>query len=158
MTVTVADTALVDRVVRHVRAAQDAGTLPVLSGTSGTADETGLLRPLHALIWASRADADPTWDALADALACACFGAHHLWQDLGASGRDEVSRLMRLAFPTLHDSNRLDLRWKRHLFLVLGEQLGRTDLRPPKCDGCDHHLGCFGTPNVTTIPLRSSTP
>jgi hypothetical protein len=105
-----------------------------------------LLASLHDLLMSHRADNDAALTVLANALACACFGSHHLWQDLGASGRDEVSRLLEVSFPVLFASNTRNLKWKRHLFLVLGEKLGRQDLRPPKCDNCDSFEGCFGSP------------
>lgn len=109
-------------------------------------DNTGLLIPLHELLLAHRSVTDPAITVLATVLASACLGSHHLWQDLGAASRDDVSRLLWLGFPALHDSNHRQLRWKRHLFLVLGEQLGQADLHPPKCEHCDHHDHCFGSP------------
>lgn len=117
-----------------------------------------LLAPLHALLMAHRADTDAPLIVLANALACACFGGHHLWQDLGATGRDEVSRLMAVCFPALFASNTRNLKWKRHLFLTLGEQLGRDDLRPPKCDDCDSYQGCFGSPVPSSTTVWPLTP
>lgn len=105
-----------------------------------------LFMPLANLLLAYRApdlDEHPArW--LAHALAAAGFGARHLWQDLGLSGRPEVSRLMRLCFPGLAAHNTTDLKWKRFLFLTLGSQLGRPGLMPPNCDGCASHAACLG--------------
>jgi nitrogen fixation protein NifQ len=95
---------------------------------------------------------------LSNVLAWACFGSHHLWQDLGATGRDEVSRLLEVGFPALFASNTRNLKWKRHLFLVLGEQLGREDLRPPRCDDCDNYAACFGGPAPTSMKTWPLTP
>ena len=120
-------------------------------------DHADLLMPLLALLMAHRAGADDALTVLSNMLACACFGSHHLWQDLGATGRDEVSQLLKIGFPALFASNTRNLRWKRHLFLVLGEQLGRQDLRPPKCDHCDNYEACFGAafqPATKTWPLK----
>lgn len=100
-----------------------------------------LLDMLHAAL----ARTEPPWPDALLALASACFGRQHLWQDLGLDGRAQVSLLLRQGFPTLHASNVRDLKWKRHLFLVLGMQRGEVDLRPPKCDGCDHFAQCFPT-------------
>lgn len=36
-----------------------------------------------------------------------------------------------------------DLKWKRFLFLYLGEELGRPGLMPPHCDACDHYAACL---------------
>ena len=35
------------------------------------------------------------------------------------------------------------LKWKRYLFLTLGQRLGEVDLRPPKCGRCDEFAKCF---------------
>lgn len=129
----------------------------------GNASQAGvghanLLRPLHDLLLAHRSSADQAITVLANVLASACFGSHHLWEDLGATGRDEVSCLMQLGFSALHESNHRNLRWKRHLFLVLGDHLGKKDLRPPKCDHCDGYEACFGSPVLyapKTWPLKS---
>ena len=106
-----------------------------------------LFAPLTELLLAQRApglaERPARW--LAHALAAASFGSRHLWQDLGLSGRAEVSRLMQLCFPALAQQNTADLKWKRFLFLALGEQLGRPGLTPPHCDGCDGYAACFGT-------------
>ena len=127
--------------------------------TDAPVDHADLLMPLLNLLMAHRAGTDGALTVLSNTLASACFGSHHLWQDLGATGRDEVSYLLKIGFPVLFASNTRNLRWKRHLFLVLGEQLGRQDLRPPKCDDCDHHEACFASafqPAATTWPLTPS--
>lgn len=80
---------------------------------------------------------------LARALAAASMGERHLWQDLGLSNRNEVSRLLEHYFPTLHVRNTRDLKWKRFLFGELGTVLGIEDLRPPGCSKCDHVTICF---------------
>lgn len=107
-----------------------------------------LFAPLAELLLAHRApglaERPARW--LAHALAAAGFGTRHLWQDLGLSGRAEVSRLMRLCFPALARQNTADLRWKRFLFLALGKQLGRPGLIPPHCARCDEYAACFGSP------------
>lgn len=128
------------RVGAHVLAAIARGELPSLSGA------TPLQVQLHELLMAQRAVADELHTQLAGWFSSACLGGHHLWQDLGLSGRPEVSRLMRLAFPTLFALNTHDLRWKRHLFLCLGQSLGQADLRPPKCDHCGDFDACMGMP------------
>lgn len=109
-----------------------------------------LFAPLAELLLAQRApglaERPARW--LAHALAAAGFGSRHLWQDLGLSGRAEVSRLMWLCFPALARQNTADLKWKRFLFLALGKQLGQPDLIPPHCTRCDEHAACFGSPRV----------
>jgi nitrogen fixation protein NifQ len=126
------------------------------ASTGGTpSDPPDLLRPLRDLLVTHRAIDDPALTVLSNALSCACFGAHHLWRDLGLSGRDDVSRLMKRGFPMLHDGNYRDLRWKRYLFLKVGERLGRQDMRPPNCESCDGHAACFGSAAPTSAGAPS---
>jgi len=124
---------------------------PLITSFAGAID---LLEPLRALLFKQRADAAPELVVLANVLACACFGSHHLWHDLGASGRSEVTRLMVIGFPALHDSNVHDLRWKRHLFICLGDELGLVGLRPPKCSDCGDYDVCFGSTDKTVEPVH----
>ena len=149
-----ADRTLFATVGRHVQSRTDAGDFP-----PNAPDPAALTGPLYRFLLAHRAAKDSSHARLSGWLASACMGSHHLWQDLGLQERSQVSRLMRLAFPVLHDSNVRNLRWKRHLFLSLGESLGRPGLRPPKCDDCGDFAVCMGvdqgpaaTPAPTTTP------
>ena len=135
------DQRLYARVAEHVAAAVGRGELPAFD-----AQAPMLMRQLHDLLMAERAAPDEAHARLAGWLASACMGGHHLWQDLGVQARPEVSRLMNLAFPGLFASNTHNLRWKRHLFLRLGQQLGQPELRPPKCDHCGDFEACMGMP------------
>lgn len=105
-----------------------------------------LLQPLVALLWDHRASDDAWTRLMAGAIGSACFGRHHLWQDLDVSGRSEVSGLLKRHFPELAAGNTRGLRWKRYFFLRLGERLGIEDLAPPRCDGCDDFEVCFPPP------------
>ena len=146
------DESLYARVGAHVQAAIERGDLPALAAASP------LQRQLHDLLMAQRAVADDAHAELASWFSSACMGGHHLWQDLGVSARPEVPRLLQLAFPPLFASNTHQLRWKRHLFLGLGQSLGQPDLRPPKCDHCGDFDACMGMPApvvaVTLHPQR----
>lgn len=135
------DQRLYGRVAEQVTAAVGRGELPALgSGVSP------LQTQLHGLLMAERALPDEAHARLAGWFSCACMGGHHLWQDLGVQARPEVSRLLSLAFPALFASNTHHLRWKRHLFLCLGQSLGLPELRPPKCDHCGDFDACMGMP------------
>ena len=100
---------------------------------------------LAQLLYSHRSpDADPLHaDWLARAIAAACFGNRHLWQDLELSGRDDVSFLMRGYFASLHELNGQSLKWKHFLFMELGLQRGQPGLRPPNCERCDNYSLCF---------------
>jgi nitrogen fixation protein NifQ len=147
-----ADRLLFASVGRHVVARIDAGALPPRAP-----DPAGLLGPLYRFLLAHRATKDSSHARIAGWLASACMGGHHLWQDLGLDERPQVTRLMRLSFPTLHDANERNLRWKRHLFLCLGESLGRPGLRPPKCDDCGDFAVCMGAEAPATMRVVTTT-
>ena len=102
-----------------------------------------LLSPLVDLLWSHRTSDAPWTRLMAGTIACAAFGARHLWQDLGAAGRPEVTALMERHFRDLAVRNVRNLKWKHHLFQCLGEQLGMPNLRPPRCDGCEEQPLCF---------------
>lgn len=123
--------------------------------------DTAMLVPLRSLLFDHRSVPAPEYTVLANAVACGCFGPHHLWQDLGADGRPDVSRLMRTAFTRLHDGNQAQLKWKRYLFLCLGARVGRDEVRPPKCAGCDDFDTCYGPAvpgTFTLVPIDRRPP
>ncbi|MDY0744635.1 nitrogen fixation protein NifQ [Paucibacter sp. R3-3] len=154
--ISAADRQLLQRAVQHFRAAAIEGELPSLRSAEAAGalpEEWRWLMPLHRLLLAHLDDGAPELAILAEVLACACMGRQHLWQDLGLSGRGDVSRLMALAFPRLFRSNVRDLRWKRHLFLSLGQTLGLPDLQPPRCDECDTRASCLGAPAAVPVQL-----
>lgn len=98
---------------------------------------------LLTLLWSFRTDASPACWVAAAAVACGCLGRQHLWQDLGLTGRSDVTALLQAYFPALVAQNTQGLKWKRFLFLKLGEQLGQPDLQPPHCSGCDQYATCY---------------
>ena len=104
-----------------------------------------LFPPLVELLWDHRSSDDRLNRWLALALAAACFGRQHLWQDLGLRGRDEVSYLVSQWFPKLFELNVQDLKWKRLFFRELGRRFGNPELKSPACDDCDNHRACFRT-------------
>lgn len=109
--------------------------------------EPDLFEPLARMLWEQRAPdlAERPTRWLAHAVAAASFGCRHLWQDLGLSGRVETTALLHLHFPALVARNTDDLKWKRYLFLALGERLGSNDLKPPGCAGCDSYSTCYSS-------------
>lgn len=102
-------------------------------------------RDLLALLLDARAPAVPPAAAerVARTLAAACFGSRHLWQDLGFSGRSDVSRLLAAYFPALRRANVHDLKWKRFLFAELSARRGKAELFPPNCARCEDFPNCF---------------
>lgn len=88
---------------------------------------------------------------LAHALAGACFGNRHLWEDLELAGRESVSTLLERYFEPLYLRNTSNLRWKRFLFVELGAALDIQDMRPPGCTQCDSFRQCFPTSSIGEI-------
>jgi len=81
---------------------------------------------------------------LADIVATACAGADHLWQDLGLSNRDELTRLMWINFPALAGDNTSDMKWKKFLYRRFCSTEGIYVCPAPSCGQCQDHAKCFG--------------
>lgn len=145
--------ALLDRAFGHVAQARIAGEL-----AGSPSSDAGLQQALVQLLLDHRELADPRAVDLAGVVAFACTGSRHLWQDLGLSGREEVTALLGWAFPALVARNVKDWKWKRFLFAELGAQLGMPNLQPPKCSGCDSYHQCVGAiaaPGIDQTPTHS---
>lgn len=81
---------------------------------------------------------------LAHAIATACMGADHLWQDMGLSDRSALSWLMTHQFTTLAARNSDDMKWKRFFYRQLCERAGLSVCRSPSCGVCTDYSQCFG--------------
>ena len=88
----------------------------------------------------------------AHALACGCFGRTHLWQDMGLSGRDDVSRLLRQTFEPVFLANTTDMKWKKFFYHRVCERLDLHPCPEPSCDGCDQFAKCHGAEIRTAVP------
>lgn len=164
---------LAQRAMAGVIAAANGGQLPLFASTLGmrfdefsailTDEAKGCMRPspLHAkllagwlpelfphlveMFWSKQSCDDKINWWVAHAIASACFGQRHLWQDLGLRGRNELSRLLEERFYWLYVSNIHALKWKMFLFHELGKRLGMPALTPPGCGACDQYRQCFGS-------------
>lgn len=85
----------------------------------------------------------PEGAQLAAAIAAACLGRRHLWQDLRLPRREVLTALITHYFPQLAARNTQGLRWKHFLVAELGSELGMPELRPPGCHGCADYPHCF---------------
>ncbi len=101
---------------------------------------------LVEMLWSGRsARADPRlvrWAA--HALACGCFGRTHLWQDMGLSGREHVSNLLRQMFEPVFLANTTDMKWKKFFYHRVCERLDLHPCPEPSCSGCDQFEHCHG--------------
>jgi nitrogen fixation protein NifQ len=99
---------------------------------------------LRALILENRRGALVEEEWLAHILARRSLGANHLWQDLGLTGRADLSALMRRHFPALADLNSRDMKWKKFLYRELCQREGIMICKSPNCDVCVDYSLCFG--------------
>jgi nitrogen fixation protein NifQ len=82
--------------------------------------------------------------AVAEAVAVACLGDDHLWQDLQLPSRRELSRLLAHWFPALVAKNAQDMKWKKFLYKQLCEREALFICKAPSCAVCSDHAVCFG--------------
>lgn len=119
---------------------------------------------LVEMLWDGRAEtADPRharWAAYA--LACGCFGRTHLWQDMGLSGRKDVSTLLEQLFTPVFIANTTDMKWKKFFYHRVCKRLDLHPCPEPSCSGCDHFEACHGPearqnpgPVVVAMPPRN---
>jgi nitrogen fixation protein NifQ len=85
---------------------------------------------------------ETTW--LASAVAAACLGGNHLWQDLGLDNRQELSDLLKTRFSALYARNTGNMKWKKFFYKQLCERAEVNACRAPSCRVCDDYAKCFG--------------
>ncbi|WP_156822137.1 nitrogen fixation protein NifQ [Azoarcus sp. KH32C] len=113
---------------------------------STPAEDAGIdeFHDLVTLLLEHRTHPDATSHSLAHALATACMGANHLWQDLGLPHRRALSELMGTHFTTLARRNTGDMKWKKFLYKQLCEQEEIFVCKSPSCAECSDYQACFG--------------
>jgi len=79
-----------------------------------------------------------------EAIAVACLGDNHLWQDLQLPSRAELSALMAHWFPVLKARNSGDMKWKKFLYKQLCEREEVFVCKAPSCAVCTDLPLCFG--------------
>lgn len=85
---------------------------------------------------------DNTW--LAHAVATACMGDGHLWQDMGLPGRNMLNQLMQRHFTGLAAKNSTDMKWKKFFYRQLCERAEIPICKSPSCAACCDYDACFG--------------
>ena len=99
---------------------------------------------LLALLLAHRSHAGERADWAAHAIAAACLGGNHLWQDMGLPDRAALSELLRQEFTSLHDRNRANMKWKKFFYKQLCERAEVMACKAPSCAACCDFSLCFG--------------
>ncbi len=81
---------------------------------------------------------------LACAIATACLGENHLWQDMGLPNREMVSLLLRHYFTALYEKNTGNMKWKKFFYKQLCDRSGINACKAPSCQVCGDYTSCFG--------------
>lgn len=126
----------------HFPAAQLAQPPLALVTDPARSDE---LDELRRLLMGHRARQSVSEQWIAEIVAVACLGNHHLWQDLGLWSRRDLGAMMRNNFPALAKRNDRDMKWKKFLYKQLCETEGIYTCRSPSCEVCPDYRECFGS-------------
>jgi nitrogen fixation protein NifQ len=90
----------------------------------------------------TRPDKESEW--LAFAIATACMGNDHLYQDMGLPNRQILSGLLSEYFTSLFVRNTGNMKWKKFFYKQLCDRSGVNACRAPSCAVCSDYLKCFG--------------
>lgn len=102
----------------------------------------------------SRGLVEEKW--LAHIVARRSLGANHLWQDLGLTGRGDLSALMRRHFAGLVELNHRDMKWKKFFYRQLCQREGVVICKSPNCEVCPDAALCFGAEDGAVLVARST--
>jgi nitrogen fixation protein NifQ len=98
---------------------------------------------LHLLLdHRTRDDEETRW--VAHAVATACMGENHLWQDMVLPSRTVLSQLLERYFTSLFRKNTGDMRWKKFFYKQLCESAELFICKSPSCGICIDYQRCFG--------------
>lgn len=92
-------------------------------------------------------------DWLAHAIASACMGGNHLYQDMGLPNRQALSSLLQRYFAPLFEKNSGNMKWKKFFYKQLCDQAQVKVCQAPSCQVCDDFTNCFG-PEDVSFPLQ----
>lgn len=99
---------------------------------------------LLQLLLEHRSDINNETEWLARAIATACLGNNHLWQDLGLPDRQTLSDILEINFTTLFEKNIGNMKWKKFFYKQLCERIGVHVCKAPSCAVCCDYAKCFG--------------
>jgi len=112
-----------------------------------TALSTEEYSDLLALLHEYRRDDSEENAWVAHAMASACAGDNHLWQDMGLPNRDVLSQLIRRYFPVLFYKNHSNMKWKKFFYKQLCDRADVQMCKAPSCGVCSDYAHCFGNEN-----------
>ena len=90
----------------------------------------------------TRDDEETRW--VAHAVATACMGENHLWQDMGLPSRTVLSKLLERYFTALFRKNTGDMKWKKFFYKQLCDRAELFICKSPSCGICIDYQRCFG--------------
>jgi nitrogen fixation protein NifQ len=99
---------------------------------------------LMRLLLDHRVSAGEETTLVAHAVAVACLGGNHLWEDMRLDSRAELSALLREHFLPLADLNVRDMKWKNFFYKQICAREGFVACRAPRCEDCCDQGRCFG--------------
>jgi nitrogen fixation protein NifQ len=117
-----------------------------IAGTAIRADDVSRIDEfddLVALLLEHRSFDDEETHWLAYAIATACMGENHLWQDMGLPNRNVLSWLIKHYFTRLAARNTGDMRWKKFFYRELCERAEVLACKSPSCGECVDYAVCF---------------
>jgi len=103
--------------------------------------EEGMLRQL---LFHRSTSGSPLESCLAAIVARRAQSPHHLWQDMGLRGRNEMSWLFERHFEPLAARNVRDMKWKKFLYRTICQDADYGLCAAPSCSECDDFDHCFG--------------
>ncbi|NTV96893.1 MAG: nitrogen fixation protein NifQ [Thiobacillus sp.] len=127
---------------------------PILDEADYTGCEAlpeGEFDDLVQLFLAHRSHDGPEADWLAYAIASACMGGDHLYQDMGLPNRQALSDLLNQHFTALFAKNVGNMKWKKFFYKQLCDRAEVHVCQAPSCQACNDYMNCFG-PEDATFP------
>lgn len=128
-----------------------------LPDTAGADEFVDVLQLLREHLDVSEATDPAAGNWLCVAMATACMGANHLWQDMGLPSRRELNEIFTRYFPELRRRNAGDMKWKKFLYRQLCEKAEVLICRSPSCAVCTDYDACFG-PEEAKSPAGAAGP
>jgi nitrogen fixation protein NifQ len=90
---------------------------------------------------------------LAHAIASACMGGDHLYQDMGLPDRQALSDLLKAHFTRLFEKNVGNMKWKKFFYKQLCDEAQVKVCQAPSCQVCNDYWNCFG-PEDESFPAK----
>lgn len=118
--------------------------IPLFSGFPTALNRQMEVDDLRSFLLSHRSSTakEPVW--LANMIAVGALGEDHLWQDLGLSGREDVSFILKTHFTDLFNKNTGDMKWKKFFYKQLCDLDEIKVCKAPSCSVCSHYSNCFG--------------